>query len=78
MQQITERKTTMVRLGTLREMIDDSGMTMTAIAQKSGILRETLYNRLDGRGEFKVSEISALCKVLHMSDRERDSIFFND
>ena len=68
----------MVRLGTLREMIDDSGMTMTAIAQKSGILRETLYNRLDGRGEFKVSEISALCKALHMSDRERDSIFFND
>lgn len=68
----------MVRLEVLKDRIDDSGMTMTAIANKSGISRVTLYNKLDGRGEFKVSEISALCRVLHMSDLERDSIFFND
>lgn len=68
----------MVRLEALKDRMDDSGMTMTAIANKSGISRVTLYNKLDGRGEFKVSEISALCRVLHMSDLERDSIFFND
>ncbi len=68
----------MVRLEVLKDRMDDSGMTMTAIANKSGISRVTLYNKLDGRGEFKVSEISALCRVLHMSDLERDSIFFND
>ena len=67
----------MVRLEVLKDRMDDSGMTMTAIANKSGISRVTLYNKLDGRGEFKVSEISALCRVLHMSDLERDSIFFN-
>ncbi|MDE7322401.1 MAG: hypothetical protein K2N73_06650 [Lachnospiraceae bacterium] len=29
----------------LNERIKDSGMTMVAIAAKSGMLRETLYNR---------------------------------
>lgn len=59
----------------LKEKIKNSGMTMTAIASKSGMLRETLYNRLNGDGEFKASEISALTKTLHLSKEERDQIF---
>lgn len=30
----------------LNDKIRNSGMTMVAIAEKTGILRETLYNRL--------------------------------
>lgn len=62
----------------LREKMTDSGMTVTAIARKSGILRETLYNRLNGKSEFSASEIVSLTNVLHMSKEERDEIFFGE
>ena len=66
----------MPNLVLLRRKIDDSGLTVTAIAQKSGLKRETLYNQLQGESEFKASEISALTFVLQMSKEERDEIFF--
>lgn len=61
----------------LREKIKDSGMTVTSIAEKSGILRQTLYGRLRGKGEFTASEIIGLSKVLHLSKPERDDIFLS-
>lgn len=60
----------------LKKKIEDSGMTMVALAKKSGILRETLYNRLNGRGEFTANEIVALTKSLHLTTKERENIFF--
>lgn len=62
----------------LKDKIKESGMTVKAIAEKSGILRETFYNRLKGNGEFTASEIVALTKVLNLSMRERDEIFLNE
>ena len=56
--------------------INDSGMSFKAVAEKSGMLRETLYNRLKGLGEFKASEISSLQATLHLTTKERDEIFF--
>lgn len=66
----------MVNFDMLGAKFKDSGMTMTAISEKSGILRETLYNRMNGIGEFKASEILALSRVLHLTNSERDKIFF--
>ena len=66
----------MVDLELLREVINESGMTMVAIARKSNILRETLYNRLNGIGEFTATEIVSLSRTLHLSCKERDKIFF--
>ena len=60
----------------LKNKIDSSGMTMVSISKKAGILRETLYNRLNGIGEFTASEIVGLCEALKISKSERDSIFF--
>lgn len=60
----------------LKEKIKDSGMTMVAIARKTGILRETLYNRLNGVGDFTASEMLALSDVLRLSNKERNAIFF--
>lgn len=60
----------------LKDKITDSGMTVKAVAEKSGILRETLYNRLKGVGEFTASEIVSLSNVLNLSQTERDDIFF--
>lgn len=61
----------------LKKRIAESGMTVVAIAEKSGILRETLYNRMK-TGDFKVSEICALSKTLRLNRDERDRIFFAD
>lgn len=60
----------------LKEKMNDSGLTITLIAKRSGILRETLYNRLNGIGEFKASEITSLTKVLKLSKKDREQIFF--
>lgn len=60
----------------LQQLIDDSGMKKTAIAQKSDIDRTTLYNRMNGKGEFTASEIVGLTKTLKLSRDLRDRIFF--
>lgn len=65
----------MTDINALRKCIENRGMSMTFVAEKSGILRETLYNRLK-TGDFKISEISALSSVLSLSKDERDEIFF--
>jgi len=59
----------------LKECMENSGMTVVAIAEKTGILRETLYNRLK-TGNFKLSEICALSDVLRLDRDGRDKIFF--
>lgn len=65
----------MVNTDKLKDVIKESGMSMTAIAIKSGIVRETLYNRLNGIGEFTASEIIGLTQALSLSRSERDDIF---
>lgn len=62
----------------LKNKIKSSGMTMSSVAKKSGIVRETLYNRLNGIGEFTASEIVGLSKTLRLSVEERDQIFLNE
>lgn len=62
----------------LKNKIESSGMTMSSVAKKSGIVRETLYNRLNEIGEFTASEIVGLSKTLRLSIEERDQIFLNE
>lgn len=64
----------MANVELLREKISDSGMTISAVANKAGILRETLYNRMK-TGNFYASEIVALTRVLCLTRKERDDIF---
>ena len=66
----------MPHLKLLELIISDSGMTMVSLAEKSGILRETLYNKMRGISEFKASEIAALTRVLKLTSEQRDAIFF--
>lgn len=61
----------------LLSIIKQSGMTMVAISEKSGIERATLYNRLKRKGEFTGSEIVSLSNVLHLSKSLRDKIFLS-
>ena len=51
-------------------------MTVVSIAEKTGVSRETLYNKLNGTVDFKSSEILSISDVLRLSVKERDEIFF--
>ena len=66
----------MANIQKLKGYIEQSGMTMVAVSNQSGIKRETLYNRLNGIGEFTAAEITGRSKCLHLSNAERDDSFF--
>lgn len=60
----------------LNKAIAESGITIVAIAKKIGISREGLYKKINNDTEFKASEISAMKKILRLTNEERDKIFF--
>lgn len=66
----------MVDVNLFRKTIKDSGMTTTFICKKSGILRQTLYNRFERPGMFTIDEIVGLKKVLRLSADDVEKIFF--
>ena len=59
----------------LQAKIKESGMTIVAICEKSGIDRATFYNRINGKSEFTAKEVVELSEVLHLSKPDRDKIF---
>ena len=59
----------------LKDTIKESGMSVKAIAEKSGMVRERLYNKIE-TGNFYASEISDISRVLRLTREERDAIFF--
>ncbi len=67
----------MVRLDALKTQINTSGLKMQSVAEKLGMSRASLWKKLSGKVEFKVSEITEICKVLNLSNDERDHIFFS-
>ena len=62
----------------LRSAIDESGITITALAKKMGISRESLYNKIDRKTEFTASEIGIVSNALHLTSESRDAIFFGE
>ena len=60
----------------LKAEMDRTHIPVSVIASLAGIERATLYNRLNGKGEFKASEIDGLTKVLKLTKAKRDAIFF--
>lgn len=60
----------------LSQVINDSGITITAIAKKLGIIRESFYKKMNNETEFKASEIISLQNILSLTNQIRDNIFF--
>ena len=65
----------MVNIELLKDKIEDRGISIVKLSEKSGIDRATLYNRFNGKGEFTASEIVGITDALRLSNNERDSIF---
>lgn len=59
----------------LKEVIEDSGMTKTFIADKMGVSRPRLYKILDG-DECTVTEMLSLSAILRITNKQRSDIFF--
>lgn len=66
----------MTDLLALKNIIKNSGVTITAIADKLDVDRATVYNKLNGKNEFVASEIQKISEFLRLTNAERDKIFF--
>lgn len=60
----------------LKEKIQNSGLKMSVICECIGVTYGPMKKKIDGDVEFKASEISALSKLLGITERERTAIFF--
>lgn len=60
----------------LEEAIEKSGLKKGKIAERLGISRAGLANLINGRAEFKVSQMLVLSDMLGLTDAKRDAIFF--
>ena len=62
----------------LREVIKDSGVKVTALADKIGISRQSLTMKINGERSFDQGEIMAIKTNLHLTDEQFMQIFFHD
>lgn len=62
----------------LRTKIKESGFKMKYLAQKLDLSEYGFVLKIDGKNEFKVSEIKRLVAILNLSAKEKDQIFFAD
>ncbi len=62
----------------LKEVIQDSGIKISVLADKIGISRQSLYMKINGERSFDQGEIMELKSNLHLSDEQFMTIFFSD
>lgn len=67
-----------MNLDLLKAKIDEIGISITAIAEKMSLSRQSFYLKLNGLREFKASEMNKLSDILRLTNDERAFIFFND
>lgn len=61
----------------LRQVIKRSGIKYEVLASECDMDRRSLYNKCYGLTEFKLSEIEALSKALHLTVEQKILIFFS-
>lgn len=58
----------MTDLQLLRQLIHDSGLKNSYIASRLGMTLQNFHKYLNGRTEFRASQIRVLCDILHIED----------
>lgn len=61
----------------LRASIARKGITNRKLAEILGLSEQAFYNKIQGKTEFKESEIKSLATILKLSMRDVDNIFFD-
>ncbi len=59
----------------LNSRINEIKIPITTIAKRMGISRQSLYLKIKGEREFKISEISKLCDILRLTGEEKSLVF---
>lgn len=60
----------------LREAVAHSGLKYKFIAETMGLTPYGLQKKIDGKTEFKGSEIAAISNILNLTRQEKEHIFF--
>lgn len=61
----------------LRSLIEKRGFKLKYIANFLGLSQYGFQLKLDNKNEFKTSEITAICELLHIESlEEKEQIFF--
>lgn len=66
----------MINYELLKNRINKSGIKIYALAEACGLTPQGLYNKLNGKNDFRCSEIIYLSKALNLSPEDRNAIFF--
>ena len=74
----SRRRDLMTNLDELKKVIKDSGIPITIISKRTHMDRRSLYNKINGKTEFKVSEMDSLSKVIGLNEKQKSEIFFAD
>lgn len=60
----------------LKVVITRKGRTNRSLAKTIGVSEQAFYNKLNGKSEFRASEIAAIARELELSLCEINDIFF--
>lgn len=67
-----------VNVNKLKGKIVENGMTVSALAEKIGVDRATLYRKLSNNGEtMLVKDANAIVSALHLTAEDALEIFFS-
>ena len=67
-----------VNVNKLKGKIVENGMTVSALAEKIGVDRATLYRKLSNNGEtMLVKDANAIVSELHLTAEDALAIFFS-
>ena len=67
-----------VNVNKLKGKIVENGMTVSALAEKIGVDRATLYRKLSNNGEtMLVKDANAIVSALHRTAEDALAIFFS-
>ena len=60
----------------LRDKIDGSGIKYAFLAEKLGMSRQALSQKLASGGDFKAWQMLLIADILHLSDEDARAIFY--
>lgn len=66
----------MTNTALLEQYIEKSGYKKSFIAEQLGLTAYGLTLKVNNKSEFKASEMTILCKLLKISARDKEAIFF--
>lgn len=68
----------MINIPKLRGKIVENEMSISDLAEKIGISKSTLYQKINGNVSFTIDEVILIAKMLDLTKDEFNNIFFAD